>query len=105
MKHKIAEASNLPPLAWAQAPLLAGEINAHSMSHPHTDPTVGYSLALCPPTLLVGLKTPPFDRLAMNCTKDLTQVISLYVDLWSTCPFSVRIFVVMAGSMSILGPR
>ena len=44
-------------MAWAVAFLLAGEMTACSVSHVHMDHTVGYSLALCPPSLLVGLRT------------------------------------------------
>ena len=49
--------SDLPLLARALSPLLAGEMSACSVSHCHTDHTVWYSLVLCPPTLLVGPKT------------------------------------------------
>ena len=48
------------PLAWALAPLLAREMSAFSVSHPHKDHNMEYFLALCHPTLLVGLRTPTF---------------------------------------------
>ena len=51
--------------------------------------------------------------LAMNCFQASESSLSaissgvknLYVDLWSTCPFCVRILVFSPGSASILGPR
>ena len=52
-----------PPLAWALALLLVGEMSDHFVSHPHMDHIVKYSLALCPWTLLVGSRTLIFHRL------------------------------------------
>ena len=55
--------SDHTPLVWAIALLLAGEMSVYFVTHPHTDHNVGYSVALCPPTLLVGLGTPTFHTL------------------------------------------
>ena len=79
-------------------------MSVHFVFYPHKDHIVGYLIALSPPTLLEGMGPSLSRTLDMNyfwasdpsLSSNLSGVKGQYADLWSTCPFSVRILAVIA---------